>query len=114
MNDLTKLYHWTNIILNPTLLILIFAAQSDYAMITAMGWALITAVLNEKIRSWVFGFFATLTGASIVVAALASAVGLFVLIFAAGIFGTVGFFVILAYTWVTSLKAVVDAQRGLI
>lgn len=114
MSDLTKLYHWTNVILNPLLLLLIFATQSDVALGTGMAWALITAVLNEKIRSWVIGFFASLTAGSCAVAALTSIVGLFVLIIVATAVATVGFFVILAFTWITSLKAITDAQRGLI
>ena len=72
MSDVTKLYHWTNITLNPTLLVLIFATQSEYAIGIAMGWALISAILNEKIRSWVIGFFASLTAGSLVVIILGS------------------------------------------
>ena len=46
MSDVTKLYHWTNIILNPSLLLFIFVSQSDYAMMAAMGW--VNAVLEEN------------------------------------------------------------------
>ena len=114
MSELTKLYNWTNIILNPILLILVFVSQSDVAIGIAMSWALISAVLNENIRNWILGIFASITGATLVLACIGSLVGIFVLIAVASIALTLGFFIVLPLLWVLSLKDIIDAQRSLI
>ena len=114
MSNITKLYHWTNVILNPILLIIALTAQSEPLMGVAMGWALISAILNERLRTWVFGYFASLTGGTLVVAIMGALVGGIIFFVVALIAAMVGFFFILAFLWVTSLKAIVDENRGLV
>lgn len=116
MSNLEKAYHWANLVLNPIILALILVSTSQTEPLAALGagWALISAILNPKIRAWVIGSFASIMGATILLSCVGSIVGIFVLIFVASIGITVGFFIVLPVLWILSLKAIIDDRRGLI
>lgn len=115
MSDFEKIYHWANLILNPILLVGIFLPDIGESFVTvAMGWALLSAILNEQLRRWVLGAFGSLMGGIVWIACVGSLVGIMVFVVVATFAAMAGFLIILPLMWVMSLRAVLNAQRGLI
>jgi hypothetical protein len=119
MSDIAKLYHWANIVLNPIILVLSLTAGAagegaEFIFALGAGWTLLSAVLNEKIRSWVLGAFASIMGATFFLSCIGSIMGIFVLIFVVAFGLIAGFYIVLPLLWILSVKDIIEEQRGLV
>lgn len=117
LSDSQRLYYWTNLVLNPLLLLLLFApeARDTVACVTAI-WAMLSGLINPRIR----GYMATIlaTGLKSLIATIAAScyVVLFggiiailllsaAIVFAGAIYVLL-LFATLVYLWVDALRAI--------
>jgi hypothetical protein len=116
MNETEKLYHWTNLILNPIILLLFFLSPyvPEGVAYTIMAWPLVSAVLNPRLRSWVIGAFATVAGGTAILGCMGSLVAISIFIVAVLAGAALGFALLLPALWFMSLMAVINDRRGLI
>ncbi len=110
LDDLARVYHWANIILNPFVLAIGLSPDaSEDLKIAGIIWVVISSLINPGLSGCITGYIgAVITGtiALLGIGSLAALIVAFVLFtIAASAIGAIILTIALVYLWVTSLIA---------